>query len=205
MNTLYCGEPCDLNIGNGKTVSGVGALIDTYILQEKIIFSNIKLIGVPYVELTPHNIHEVLETENAVVLFDEIHAILDIHHKVSPSCKHHMTQGLCYDISEMFRQVRKKKILTVSTAQTFGDCVRRLRIVIQDTIYCRKYDISSGRYKECMEDNCPPHHVHRIKQVNERTGQIKYFDPSLYYACYDSSEIVRGWQDCEMDVQYKKM
>jgi hypothetical protein len=206
MNYLFFGKSADLNIGNGKTVSAVGRLINEYLLEEKTIFSNIKLIGVPYVELTPNNILEVIETEKSVVLFDELHAIIDIHHKVSPRCKHHVKEGTCFDISELFRQVRKKDITTLSTVQSYSDCVYRLKVVMQENIICEKFDISTGRFKKCTLDNCPETHIHRIMQTNYRTWEKTVFDPTLYYGCYDSSEIVKGWQDCVVDnVQHKKL
>lgn len=203
MNYLYFGKSADLNIGNGKTVSAVGRLVNEYILDEKTIYSNIKLIGIPYTELTPCNIAEVIETDNAVVLFDELHAIIDIHHKVSPRCKHHIKEGTCFDISELFRQVRKKNITTLSTVQSYSDCVYRLKVVMQENIICEKFDISSGRFRKCLSDNCPPDHIHRIMQTNYRTWEKTIFDPSLYYNCYNSSEIVNGWQDCEVEVKKK--
>lgn len=205
MNYLFFGRSADLNIGNGKTVSAVGRLINEYLLEEKTIFSNIKLIGVPYTELSPYNIDEVIETENAVVLFDELHAIIDIHHKVNPRCKHHVIMGACYGISELFRQVRKKDITTLSTVQSYSDCVYRLKVVMQENIICEKFDISTGRFKKCALDNCPDTHIHRIMQTNYRTWEKTVFDPSLYYNCYDSGEIVKGWQDCEVDVQKNEM
>ena len=204
MNYLYFGKSADLNIGNGKTVSAVGRLVNEYILDEKTIYSNIKLIGLPYVELTPYNINEVIETDNAVVLLDELHAIIDIHHKVSPRCKHHIIEGTCFDISELYRQVRKKNITTLSTVQSYSDCVYRLKVVMQENIICEKFDISSGRYRKCLSDICPPWHVHRIMQTNYRTWEKTIFDPSLYYDCYNSSEIVKGWQDCEVEKPEKK-
>jgi hypothetical protein len=199
MNYLYFGRSADLNIGNGKTVSAIGRLINEHLLNDKAIYSNIKLIGVPYTELTPYNINEVIETDNAIVLFDELHAIIDIHHKVSPRCKHHAIEGACYEISELFRQVRKKNITTLSTVQSYSDCVYRLKVVMQENIICEKYNIASGRFKKCDADNCPPEHIHKIMQTNYRTWEKTVFDPVLYYECYDSSEIVQGWQDCEVE------
>ena len=199
MNFLFFGRSSDLNIGNGKTVSAVGKLMASHLLESTTVYSNIKLIGIPYIELTPYTIDEVLETQHAVVLLDELHAIIDIHHKVSPACKHHIKQGTCYDLSELFRQVRKKDITTLSTVQSYSDCVYRLKVVMQENIICEKYDISGGKYIKCIADNCPPHHIHRIIQTNLRTGDKTIFDPTLYYSVYDSSEVVRGWQSAEVE------
>jgi hypothetical protein len=205
MNYLYFGRSCDLNIGNGKTVSAVQKLMYEASILEKTVFSNIKLIGIEYTELTPYNIIEVIETDNSVVLLDELHAIIDINHKISPRCKHHVKLGTCFDISELFRQVRKRNITTLSTVQSFSDCVYRLKVVMQENIICEKYDISTGIYKKCFQDNCPKEHIHMIKQTNYRTGDYQYINPEPFYGCYDSSEIVKGWQDCEVDVHKKKM
>lgn len=193
MNYLFFGRSCDLNIGNGKTVSAVGKLFSEVILGKENIFSNIKLNGISYNELKPDSIDEIFECDNAVVLFDELHAIIDIHHKVSPTCQKHVRPGVCFDISELFRQVRKRNITTLSTVQSFSDCVYRLKIVMQELIICEKYDISTGIYKKCHEDICPDWHIHRIKQTNHRNGDVRYFNPETFYELYDSSEIVKGW------------
>lgn len=195
MNYLFFGRSCDLNIGNGKTVSAIRLLFKEHLLDEKEVFSNIKLNGIPYTELTPDNLVEVLEVENAFVLFDELHAIIDINHKIIPSCKKHGEHtGLCYRISEMFRQVRKGMNTTASTVQTFSDCVYRLKIVMQELIICEKFHIENGVFKKCETDNCPEWHgKHFIKQTNYRTGEIIYFEPEQFYGLYVSSEIVKGW------------
>jgi hypothetical protein len=199
MNYLYFGNSCDLNIGNGKTVSAVHKLMYEVSMLGKTAFSNIKLIGIDYTELTPYNIYEVIETDNAVVLFDELHAIIDINHKVTPRCKHHIKAGTCFDISELFRQVRKKNITTLSTVQSFSDCVYRLKVVMQENIICEKYDTSTGIYKKCFQDNCPTTHIHMIRQTNLRTGDYQYINPEPFYDSYNSSEIVKGWQDDEVE------
>lgn len=195
MNYIFFGRSCDLNIGNGKTVSAVRLLLKEHLLEDKTVFSNIKLNGIDYTELIPDNLYEVLEVDNAFILFDEIHAIIDINHKISPSCKKHGEHiGLCYHISEMFRQVRKGKNTTASTAQTFSDCVYRLKIVMQEMIICEKFHVEHDVFKKCTTDNCPAEHgKHFIKQTNYRTGEIIYFEPEPFYGMYDSSEIVKGW------------
>lgn len=198
MNYLYFGRSCDLNIGNGKTVSAVGKLFSEIAFAEKEnIWSNIKLNKIEYNELTPDSIKEIFECDNAVVLLDELHAIIDINHKVSPTCKKHSMVGTCFELSELFRQVRKRNITTLSTVQSFSDCVYRLKVVMQEMIICEKYDISQGIYKKCHADNCPDWHIHRIKQTNHRNGEIRYFNPVEFYSLYDSSEIVQGWQEGE--------
>ncbi len=204
MNHLFFGRSGDMNIGNGKTVSAIRLLFQKHLLEDKIIFSNIKLNDVEYIELTPDNICEVIETQDAVVLLDELHAIFDIHHKISPTCKHHQIPGTCYEVSELFRQVRKLDITTISTVQSYSDCVYRLKVVMQENIVCEKYDVSQGQFQKCQLDNCPGYHDHRIKQTNIRNGIYNYFDPKPYYDLYDSSEVVSGWQNIEAIKPKKK-
>ena len=67
MNYLFFGKAADLNIGNGKSVSAIKKVYEEYLLHQKTVFSNIKLIGIPYTELTPYNVLEVIETNDAVV------------------------------------------------------------------------------------------------------------------------------------------
>lgn len=194
MNHMFMGRSCDLNIGNGKTVSAVRLLLDEHLNNNKQIFSNIKICGVDYTPMTPDSIMDILKIDNAVVLFDEIHALFDINHKVSPGCKKHTKTGLCYDISEFFRQVRKRNITTISTVQTFSDCIYRLRIVMQELIICEKFHLENKSLVKCNMDTCPDWHIHFIKQTNYRNGQSCYIDPKNIYGMYDSSEIVEGWQ-----------
>lgn len=203
MNKLYIGRSCDLNIGNCKTLSAVRDVLKQHFIHGKQIFSNIELIGVPYTPLTPESIPEVLETRDAVILFDELHAIIDINHKISPGCKKHSYVGLCYELSEMFRQVRKNNITTESTCQTFSDTVYRLKVMMQEIIICEKYHVETYNINgmsrkinvKCTTDICPlEHKEHKVKQTDYRTQQST-FVPNIedYYGVYDSSEVVKGW------------
>jgi len=194
MNYIFFGRSCDLNIGNGKTVSAIRLLMHEHLILGKTVFSNIKLNGIEYTPFTPDNIGEILETENAFVLFDEIHAIIPKNDRILPGCKKHIKLGLCYDMVQMFRQVRKNDITTASTAQTFGDCVYQLRVVMQQMIICEKFHIEKGVFRKCETDKCPESHGnHFIKQTNYRNGEILYFEPEMFYKFYDSNEIVKGW------------
>lgn len=199
MNFIYFGLPSDYNIGNGKTVSCISKVVDTWILDEsRSIFSNIKLHHVPYEPLTPDNLEEVLETENALVVLDEVHAIIHKKHMVTESCKKHAVTGLCYRLSEFMRQVRKRKIDTHSTAQDFYDVHYQMRVMMQVGILCEKFHIENGNLVKCQPDrypgsDCPEDHEHWIKQTNMRTGTKTFLDPQPYYNMYDSFEIVQGW------------
>ena len=194
MNYIYFGLAQDINIGNGKTVSAVKQIMTEHLLEGKVIFSNIKLNEVPYTEFTPDNVYEVLETENAIVLFDEIHAILYKNHRIHEGCGKHSIKGLCYLLVEFFRQVRKKDIDTISTSQLFSDSHFQLRNVMQEMILCEKFHVVGNQLVKCPAKNrCPADHNHIIKQVNYRTGEEKYFNPKRYYDLYNSEEIVKGW------------
>jgi hypothetical protein len=95
MNYIYVGRPADYNIGNGKTSSAVGAILSAWSYNpDKTIFSNIELKNVPYKQFTPYNLEEVLETEDALVLLDELHAIVHKKHIVHERCTAHCIQGL---------------------------------------------------------------------------------------------------------------
>jgi len=199
MNILYIGKPRDMNIGNGKTVSAVGATIDEWLNDEsKTIFSNIILKEVPYTPFKPDNVSEVLETENALVILDELHAIVDKNHKISETCKKHgEVIGLCYRLSKFFRQVRKRAITTRSTCQTFMDAAYQYRNLMQEQIVCEKKNLHDGRLSKCDGDKCPSDHRHYIKQQLYRNfdfvKELPLFDPEPYYEYYDSFEIIDGW------------
>ena len=194
MNYIFFGKSCDLNIGNGKTVSSVELVLKEHLLNNKIIYSNIQLNNIEYEQLLPENIMDVIEVDNAVILFDEIHAIIHKNHRITTTCKKHSKVGLCYELVELFRQVRKKNITTISTAQTFADVQFQLRTVMHQMIICEKFHIADGTFRKCQTDKCPPdHEKHYIKQTNYRTGEIVYIEPERYYAYYDSNEIVKGW------------
>lgn len=199
MNYVYFGLPADYNIGNGKTVSAIAKIVDSWVLDEsRTIFSNIKLHHIPYEQLTPANLNEVLEVENAIVLLDEIHAIIHKKHQVHEACKKHSVKGLCYRLSEFMRQVRKRKIDTHSTAQSFDDVHWQLRVMMQVSTICEKFHVENNSLKKCQPEkyvggDCPENHEHWIKQINWRTGTTNFLDPAPYYGMYDSFEIVKGW------------
>ena len=123
MNYIYIGRNSDINIGNGKTSSAVHAVLSAFAQNpDRTIFSNIELLDVPYEKFKPSNISDVLETDHAIVLLDEIHSIVHKNHRIGEGCRKHSIKGLCYHISEFLRQVRKRAIDTHCTAQTFEDC-----------------------------------------------------------------------------------
>lgn len=202
MNYLYIGRNSDLNVGNGKTVSAVGATINEYLSDpSKTIFSNIKLFDIEYMPFYPENIGEVLETKKALVILDELHAIVHKNHKINERCTHHSIIGLCYRISEFYRQVRKRDINSRATCQTFSDAPFQYRQLMQEQILCEKYRVENNRLFKCDADKCPAEHEHIIKQTTYRnlfqSKEPIYFDPAPYYNFYDSFEIVEGWVSYE--------
>ncbi len=210
LNHAYVGYPTDINIGNGKTSSAVGAALTLWSeLPERTIFSNIKLMGVPYEEFRPDNIYEVLETRDAIVIFDEIHAIVHKNDHVSPGCTNHGFKGLCYHLQEFFRQVRKRDIDTFTTSQTFDDIYFQVRQVMNVRIYCELEHLEGKHWKKCLPMNylkhkCPDWHYHRVKQLvrpSNTPWAYEYFYPEPFYNNYDSFEIVKGWIPDEEDVE----
>lgn len=204
MNEIYIGKQSDINVGNGKTVSCVAATIDEWLEhEEKAIFSNIKLIGVPFTPFTPENIGEVLETDDALVILDELHAIIHKNHKIGEGCGKHSLKGLCYRVSEFYRQVRKRNINTRQTCQTFQDAHYQYRTLMQQQILCEKYHLINGRLKKCdsLDGTCPDDHRHYIKQKLFRNynfvKELPLLDPEPYYGYYNSYEIVNGWVSYE--------
>lgn len=193
MNFLYCGLPVDVNIGNGKSLSGIEQLCKEHFADGKQVFSNIKLYGIPYTPFTPDNIDEVLEMENVVVFFDEVYTVLHNSHKISPTCKKHGKVGLCFDLIKFFRQIRKLDGTTISTSQLFGDSQYQLRMLMQEIFFCEKYHWVGKSLVKCKMDKnkCPPDHEHVIKKTNYRTGEESYiWHPELYYGVYNTNEIV---------------
>lgn len=199
MNVIYMGKSSDDNIGNGKSVSAVGKIIDEWLEDEsRIIFSNIRLNEVPYTQFTPDNIEEVLETDHALVLLDELHAIVHKNHKIGEGCKKHGdNKGLCYRLSEFFRQIRKRKSDTYSTCQTFADAHFQFRTLMQQQILCEKYNLQNNRLYKCEGDKCPDTHRHYIKQSLFKNfnfvKDLPLFDPEPYYEYYRTEDIVDGW------------
>ena len=217
LNRVYVGYPMDLNIGCGKTVSAVGAIMQLWAESvlansEKTIFSNIKLMNVDYQLFTPKNIYEVLETKNALVLLDELHSIIHKNHRISESCGKHSIKGLCYHLSEFFRQVRKRDIETYTTCQTLSDVFYQGRLLMNVQIYCELGHLEGNRWKKCTplkypQQKCPEWHRHRIRHYitpNDKPWQSFYFNPEPYYNNYDSYEIVKGWVQMEVDDPIKK-
>ena len=195
---MYIGQPADLNIGNGKTVSAVGEVISRWLEDEnKQIFSNIKLIDIPYSPFSPENIEEVLETEDSLVILDELHAIVHKNHRISERCKNHSVPGLCYRLAQFFRQIRKRNSDTFSTVQTFSDSHYQYRMLSQRQIVCEKYNLQNNVMRKCDADKCPEEHVHFIKQKLYQNFRfikdLPIYDPEPFYRYYDSFEIVDGW------------
>lgn len=199
MNVIYMGKSSDDNVGNGKTCSAVGRIIEEWLENEnRVIFSNIKLKEVPYIQFTPDNIGEVLETDNALVLLDELHAIVHKNHKIGEGCtKHGEYRGLCYRISEFYRQIRKRQSDSFSTCQTFADAHFQFRTLMQQQILCEKYHLLNNKLYKCEGDKCPEDHRHYIKQTLFKNfnfvKELPLFDPEPFYGYYDSFEIVDGW------------
>ena len=203
MNYIYIGKNADLNIGNGKTVSVVGQAVRDWIHNpRREIYSNIKLKEVEWTQLTPENLDAVLEIEDAIVILDELHAIVHKNHKIGERCtKHGENVGLCYKLAQFFRQVRKRHIDTYSTCQTFMDAPFQYRTLMQRQIVCEKLRVERDCLKKCDADNCPTDHRHYIRQSLFQNmlfvKEIGLFDPEPYYPLYDSTEIVKGWVNYE--------
>jgi hypothetical protein len=206
LNRIYYGRPLDLNIGNGKTASAVGAMVDLWSESvidgdEKTIFSNITLKGVPYQLLTPENLYDALDTKNAIVLFDELHAIVHINHKIHDGCTKHEYKGLCYHLSEFFRQVRKRGIDTYTTCQRLYDAPAQYRDLMNVQIECQLFHWEGNMRKKCTplkypRQKCPEWHQHIIRQYvspSDTPWKFEWFDPEPIYHIYDTSELVRGW------------
>ncbi len=159
-------------------------------------------MGIPYEPFRPDNIYELLEIQDALIILDEIHAIVPVNDRVSPSCDKHPYRGLCYHLSELFRQVGKKEIDTYVTCQTDADCYAHARRVMNVTIYCELQHYENGRWIKCLpqeyvRQKCPAWHWHRVKQRYEPSSTpwnpFKYFYIEPYYDNYNSFEIVEGW------------
>ncbi|MDD5407068.1 MAG: hypothetical protein PHE73_09045 [Sulfurovaceae bacterium] len=203
MNYIYLGRSSDLNVGNGKTASAVGEVINQWVEHpEKQIYSNIKLKDVDYKQFSPENIDEVLETDNCLILLDELHAIVHKNHSIQERCKFHGEHtGLCYRLAQFFRQIRKRNNDSYSTCQTFGDAQAQYRQLMQRQIVCEKMRLDGDRLRKCDEDKCPSDHRHYIKQKLYQNfvfvKELPLFDPEPYYSLYDSFEIVKGWVNYE--------
>ena len=202
MNYIYIGKPSDYNIGNGKTSSAVGNIAAAFATNpDRTIFSNIELMELPYEKFNPNNISDVLETENALVFLDELHAIVHKNHKIHEGCGKHSVKGLCYLLSEFFRQVRKRKIDTHTTCQTFADCAFQYRQLMNVQIVCEKFHLEGKKLVKCKPnyttgEECPEWHKHIIKQQRYPSEQYEpavYFNPEKVYSLYNSFEIVSGW------------
>lgn len=203
MNYIYCGLPADDNVGNGKSVSMVGEVVSRWVDDpKKVIYSNIKLKEVDYTEFTPENVDEAIEAKHALIILDELHAIVHKNHKISETCKKHGEHiGLCYRLAQCFRQIRKNDNDSYSTCQTFMDAPYQYRTLMQRQVVCEKLHLQHmegcDKLKKCESDVCPEDHRHYIRQTLYKNTlfvkELPLFDPVPFYPLYDSFEVVKGW------------
>lgn len=208
LNHVYVGYPQDLNIRNGKTSSAVTECLSLWAEEpDRPIFSNIKLKGVPYTKFTPENLKKFFNEDSqelfrdGLVIFDELSAIVHKGDKVSPSCKNHPVPGLCYLLTQFFRQVGKLGIDTFITGQVLEDVFFQARQLMNIRIYCELEHLEGDRWKKCLPQyeshhRCPDWHVHRVKQLRRPSRTPWAYDYCYiekFIKNYDSYEIVKGW------------
>jgi hypothetical protein len=215
LNHLYIGKPIDINIGNGKTTSAVVDCISMWLEDPtRPIFSNIELFGIPYTKLTPDNLKEFFNPksnkkfQNALIIIDEISAIVPKNDRVLPTCKNHPVIGLCYLLAIFFRQVRKLDVDTFVTGQVLDDVFYQGRQLMNIRIYCELEHLEGTKWRKCMPQlekhhRCPETHIHRVKQERYPSpipwNPYTYCYPEKYYGCFNSKGLVEGWINASIE------
>jgi hypothetical protein len=207
LNHVFVGIEGDLNIRNGKTSSAITEALTLWAQEpDRPIFSNIELIGVPYTKFSPENLKEFFSDNNehfrnAIVILDELSAIVHKNDKISPTCKKHPVIGLCYLLTQFFRQVGKLGIDTFVTGQVINDIFAQARQLMNITVYCELEHQEGNRWIKCLphyeqHHRCPDWHYHRVKQQRRPSRTPWSFDYCYiepFVKNYNSYELVRGW------------
>lgn len=121
----YCGKQ-----GSGKTYSVVEFLRNN---KDKKIYSNVHLKGIDYIYFNGFdNLLKLREEKNCIIVYDEIFTALTKSSKINT------------DVLDFLSQMRKRKIIFMTTAQEWLEIPITLRRYCRYQIDCKMINIGIG-------------------------------------------------------------
>ena len=161
--------------GYGKTLGTVDYVLRMYQKYKVNIYSNIKLIGVPYTPL--ENFKQIIEAPgNTIILIDELSTVFNSR----------QWQDFPIDLLFQLLQVRKNRKQLVCTAQRFEHVDKAIRDVTADVVCCRKY------YRYCIltaYDAWDYEHT-PLNVYLQPKYKIMYLATDKLYNSYDTTELI---------------
>ena len=159
--------------GWGKTVT-MTMLAKKYHDEGLTIFSNYKLIGIPYQHIEFNDIVDFPEyLHDGIILLDEVHIGTDAYAFFTSRVK---------KITEFATQTRKLRLLMFYSTQVFTQPAKRLRDLTNYIIYCEPDEIKNWFILN----------IYDRSKVSE-DGYVKSikYNAKPYYSMYDTNEIIK--------------
>lgn len=133
----YCGKQ-----GKGKTYSAIKFLIERKLAKNYKILTNVKSFNIFSDTKYFNNINDIIEyctkfkdnDENVIIFFDEIFTILEKNTKINKT------------ILSFISQLRKRKIIFVTTAQEWAEINITFRRYVRYQIECNMFSLPILRY-----------------------------------------------------------
>ena len=181
MIILYCGV-----VGSGKTLSAVYECYKYYRAGYKV-YSNIKL-NFPHTPMTHKVLFSMIESkeqlQDAVILLDEIHIVLD-----SRSSMNKKNKSLTYFIL----QTRKRNVRLLGTSQHLHQCDKRLRDTIDIIVFCRNLSNQTSTVADAsLKTFIQQESIYQWKEG--AAPKVKVIHGNPIYPLFDTREIV-GFDD----------
>ena len=168
------------NKGSGKTLFLTFLAYNAYLAKRKI-YSNYKLIGIPYEELTKELLLNLPEELNgAVLLMDEVQMIADAYEFMSNQSK---------AITTLATQLRKRGIDLYIATQRLNFIPKRLRQLTDIIITFENiYDVMQGKLLKGHSKVA----IYENQVGSDRNKPAYRFDIDLseFFGLYDTNQVI---------------
>lgn len=188
---FFVGHNKLLTQGNGKTLT-MG--ITAYRMKKELGYELLANYELEFSDefFTPEDINQILEhRNNVIILFDEFHTFVSAYDGVPDEVE---------DFRELLRQLRKKDIYLMATAQVYNDVPRFIRRSNVDVYIVYKIHLDKTLCK--FEDNKKCDYKEHRYVVKKHRGKQQTYSPHLvdsdgnilkkdyFYSAYKTDEIV---------------
>ena len=192
MLAAICGHDHAYNMGNLKSYTlTLMALLDHR--AGRRIYSNYKLIGIPYEPITDmQHLNKLMDEEgyNISIFMDEMQVYFDAYDRPS---KKDGTK----DFKNFVRQTRKRGVKLWMTAQSFSDINKSIRRVTHKVYVTAKYDITQQGLIICESDKCRAPHMLELTECKVFEEQLFPMRAPVYipvipdiFNMYDTEELI---------------